>query len=57
MEFLPKINKRAEPNKRAGWNFLKQIINEQGQIGASRMEKSENLGGKIEKIRKNQKIL
>ena len=56
MEFLPKINKRAEPNKRAGWNFLKQIINKQGQIGASRMEKSENLGGKIGKIRKNQKI-
>ena len=32
------INKRAGPNKRAGWNFLKKIINEQGQIRASRME-------------------
>ena len=49
MEFLPKINKRAGPNKQAGWNFLKKLINEQGQIGASRMEKSERLGGKFEK--------
>ena len=33
------ISKRAGPNKRAGRNFLKKLINEQGQIRASRMEK------------------
>ena len=33
------INKRAGPNKQAGWNFLKKLINEQGQIRACRMEK------------------
>ena len=33
------INKWAGPNKQAGRNFLKKLINEQGQIRACRMEK------------------
>ena len=35
-----KINKQAGPYKQADWNFPKKIINEQGRIRASRMEKS-----------------
>ena len=31
------------PNKRAGWNFFKKLISEQGQIRVSRMEKPEKI--------------
>ena len=37
------VNKQAGPNKRAGWNFFKKLISEQGQIRASRMEKPQKI--------------
>ena len=37
------FNKRAGLNKRAGWNFLKKLISEQGLIRASRVEKPQKI--------------